>query len=190
MKFLRIGTTKLKVMLTREERERFSIDSDFPECDRGKIKQTLSEILRTAKLKGEFDIGHDKVLVQLYPEANGGCEVFITKLTYLTEREQRDVLSAENVTSLERVETVFKFSSFDDLVRACRAIKDDSIESDLYYNGESYYIKALENSIDGLSALFPLYEFGERTKDVPIDALYERGRLLMRGDSIKKLSRL
>ena len=190
MKFLRIGVTKLKVVLTKEERERFLLDRDVAECDKSRVKCALSEILTEAKAKGDFDIGQDKVLVQLYPDEGGGCEIFITKLANLSEKEQRDVLRADNITSCERVSSVFKFASFKDLLRAARAVRSDGIESDLYYSGDAYYIKAVENTLDGVSALLPLYEFGERISELPTYAIYEQGRVIMKGDGLKKLSAL
>ena len=73
---------------------------------------------------------------------------------------------------------------------AARAVRCTDIESDLYYNGTFYYIKATENSIDGICCLLPLYEFAERVAEVPIDAKIERGRLIFKGDSLIKLAGL
>lgn len=188
MKFLRIGLTKLKVVLTKEERISLLPCGDIAECDRLSVKEALGEILHQAKQNCNFDIGDDKVLVQLYPENNGGCEIFITKLLYLSQKEQKEVLGADNVTSCERVEAIFKFSRFEDLLRAARAVSGAVMDSDLYYSGTAYYIKATENSINGICWAMPFYEFGERVKEIPVDALYERGKLIFRGDAIKKLS--
>ena len=190
MKFLRIGSTKLKVVVTKEEYPELLPERESDIYDKTKIKEVISDILRAAREKCGFDIEEEKVLVQVYPDSSQGYEIFITKLVNLSEKEKREVLSADNVTSCERATSVFRFDSFENLLLAARAVKCTAIESDLYYNGSSYYIKATENSIDGICCLLPLYEFAERVSEVPIDAKIERGRLIFKGDSLKKLAAL
>ena len=176
MRFLKIGLTKLKIVLTEAECKAYGIDSDTPE--KSKIKAALADIMEKSKDEVGFDIGKDKVLVQLYPTESGG-EVFITKLTYLTKNEESEVLRADNVTSCERVECVFKFANFECLYRAAYAVNTVGVKSSLYYGLGSYYLTVSESAVNGISSLLPLYEFGERVSEVPYEAWLEGGRLLV-----------
>ena len=188
MRFLKIGLTKLKVVLTEQECQRYGIDCDTP--DKSKIKAALADIMEKSRESVGFDIGKDKVLVQLYPLGDGGCEVFITKLTYLTKKEESEVLSADNVTCCEQVECVFKFQCFEDLYRASKAVSSVGVKSSLYYGMGKYYLTVSESAINGISSLLPLYEFGQRVSEVPYEAKLEGGRLLISDNGIETVRAL
>ena len=111
MKFLLIGQSKLKVTMTREESERYNIkaeDSDYSGSD---IRRTLRKILSEAKEKIGFDIGQEKVLIQIYPTDDGGLELFATKLGTLGDRERRTVSASDNLTTFSGSRGIYCFSN-------------------------------------------------------------------------------
>lgn len=177
--------TKLKIALTKSESERYNISSGDGEFDKSKIRSTITSILDDAKDKCSFDIGDEKVLIQIYPTPDGGCELFLTKLSFLAEEEKRSILKADNVSTVERASSAFRFSSIDDLIDAARALSNRSVKSDVYRGDDGdYYIQIREHSIDGVSCAMILYEFAERIPEIPFDVMSERGHLLARDNAL------
>ncbi len=193
MKFLRIGSNKLKVCLTAADCEYYGIrEGREPDSfDKKEVREAVFSILAEAKLRSGFDIGDEKVLIQLYPMEDGSCELFVTKLGGLSVRERDEVTSSSSVSCAERISMVFRFADIDDLICAVRALPDKKLSSDLLTDSVgAFYIRIRENTIDGRSSVLPLYEFGERIPELPYDIEGERGRVLCRECAIEKLSRL
>lgn len=188
---MRVGAAKLKISLTKDESESYNITADEKEFDKNEIRSTVSKILKDAKSKCGFDIGDSKVLIQIYPSVDDGVDIFVTKLTGLRESERRVVFGADNVTSLERVRSVFRFDDLENLILAARAVKNKSVPSSAYLGDDGcYYICIKEDSINGATELLALYEFGEKLSDLPYDIERERGKLLCSKDAIALFSKL
>ena len=193
MKFLRIGLNKLKVSLTSSDCERYGIahTEDPDSFDKKEVREAVFSILAEAKLRSGFDIGEEKVLIQLYPLEDGSCELFVTKLGTLTVRERDEITGSGSVSCAERVTEIFRFSGIDELIMGARALRDKTLKSDLLSDSfGAYYIKLIENTIDGVTSTLPLLEFGEKIPELPYDIEGERGRVLWRGNAIEKLSEL
>ena len=98
--------------------------------------------------KTGFDTDGQRVLVQLYPSKDGGCEMFVTKIGLLDEsgtdkkcsqgyerlssqiKKQKKTATAKNVCS------VYAFESTEVLLRVCRRL------SDIGYIGDSSAYRA------------------------------------------------
>ncbi len=181
---------KLKVTLDKEEAEALNINIQDGEYDNRQIKHALKEILAEAGAVAGFEIGSDKVLVQLYPTPDG-CELFVTRLASLGAKEKRMIDKASNLTTYSRVENVFCFKSLNLLTRGCRAVRDKTVDSDVYISdtGE-YYLVARETVVSGIGECEVLCEFGERLSSLPEAVRGERGKLLMNNEGIEVFSQL
>ena len=191
MKFLRVGKTKLKIALTSDESIEYNITADESEFNKKEMRNIITRILRDAKEECGFDIGEEKVLIQIYPSVSGGVDIFVTKLTSLRENEKRIVLGSENISSVERVSSVFRFDNLENLILAARSVKNKDIVSDAYLGDDGfYYITAKEESINGMTSLLSFIEFGEKLPELPYDVARERGHRVREGDAIAVFSKM
>ncbi len=78
MELIIISESKIKLMLSKDEMEAFS----------GNTKEVLREIMNEAQLKCNCPKLDGRVFVQMYPSRKGGCEMFVTKLGYNTEKTE------------------------------------------------------------------------------------------------------
>lgn len=194
MEFLLIGESKLKIVVNEEEMKIYKLDS----CQEGggaTVRRAFWRILDIAKAEVGFDPAGDKVLIQFYPIKSGGCEIFVTKLGILPEQSARLVARSSKISLLSRNMRFYVFSSLSDLVLAARAVKgratDLSVNSDVYYDGNSYYLAVEECEKGGEPVEFPcILEFGEGlTADFGM-YISEHADRLTSGDAIDKFSRL
>jgi hypothetical protein len=177
--------------MTREESERYNIkaeDSDYSGSD---IRRTLRKILSEAKEKIGFDIGQEKVLIQIYPTDDGGLELFATKLGTLGDRERRTVSASDNLTTFSGSRGIYCFSNLSELCLAAKAIYKEDVSCDVYYSdlGE-YYISIMENLLNGFSEFEILCEYGRKLPSLPPSHLSEHTRLLCEGKGLEIFSRL
>lgn len=112
MELIVISTTKLKVMLSAEDMEKYEFD---PLCS-GDItsRKAFRKILKEVREQCGFDAIGDRVLVQYYPSKRGGCEMFVTKLTE-TEKEtylEKNSGRYRSKEMTERSQTVNNVSSY------------------------------------------------------------------------------
>ncbi len=183
--------TKLKIALSKEESEKYNISLTEGELDKNKIRGVISDILSEAEEGCRFEIGDEKVLIQVYPSTDGGCELFLTKLSFLGDEEKRCLLRADNISTVERASSAFRFSCLDDLLTAARVLKDRNVKSDVYLSDDGdYYIQIREHSVDGVSCAMILYEFADRIAEIPFDVKSERGHILVKDNAISVFSRL
>ena len=177
--------------MSKEECEIYNLRAQDGEFDKCEVRQSLALILAEAKEQSGFHVGDEKVLIQIYPTPDGGCELFVTKLSCLGDRERKAVCSSDNLSTFETVHYIFRFECLDDLTCAARALKNKSVKCDVYLGADgAYYIEAEGHTVDGVNGLMPLYEFGTRLSELPYDVLFEHGRLLCRGDGIAVFSKL
>ena len=192
MKFLRIGSNKLKASLTAADCERFGIrcDTDPDSFDKKEVKTAVFTILEEAKKQCGFDIGEEKILIQLYPIENGTCELFVTKLGTLSPKERDDLVRSRKITYAETVTEIFRFANIGQLLLCARTLSDKTVKSDLFIdNCGVYYLRVSENTVDGISSILPIFEFGERVPELPYDIEGERGRLIYRDTAIESLNK-
>ncbi len=190
MEFVAVGPMKLKVTLSRDECEKYKIKPDAAEPDGVSIRTALRELFALAAERTSFRVGCEKVLVQLYPLADGGCELFVTKLSAAGEREREAIRTSGALTTYQGKDAVFRFEDFDTLLRAARSIGRASGESDLFRGWDgAYYIRTSENLLGGISDVEPLSEFGARLPALPPGIDGEWGSCLVRGCAIAYLCR-
>lgn len=165
MELIKISQTKLKIMLTADDMKHFELD-DSKICDLPG-RDAFRNILREAKNRCGFDASGERVFVQYYPEKNGGCEMFVTKLS----EEVKDRLPVNGAGDLpsgrcfqnnltERYDSgyiIYSFAEMKYLLMTCNRLKEAKYEGEsrafriidkcryyLVLTGESYF--AVENN--------------------------------------------
>ena len=195
MEFLLIGESKIKIVLSRDEAEKYGRDTTSADVSGPIARRVFWRILDMAKTEVGFDPAGDKVLIQLYPLNSGGCELFVTKLGILSESSARLVSKSDRIAMLSKKRSLYAFDSIDDIVGAARAIKNAvgrlSVKSDVYTEGERYYLSVDEYGKSGEPIEFPsVLEFGmELTAEIS-SYIFEHADCLTNGDGIDKFSSL
>ena len=184
MKFVRISKSKIKVIITKEECDEHKITATDGEYDNTQLRECLSEVFKELKYNTSFDFGSEKVLIQLYPTDDGGCEMYVTILSYLSGKDKSALLSADNLSTYERRRCQYRFSSLDEVGRALRQIKRTGIDSDLFYDDGGYYLSLYDDVFDGEEDIRFLSEYGERIATLPRAYMAEHYLPLAFGNAI------
>lgn len=195
MDFLLIGESKIKIVLSGEEAEKYRLDALSPDISGTVARRTFWKILDMAKTEVGFDPAGDKILIQLYPIREGGCELFVTKLGILSESSARLVSKSDRIAMLSKRHSFYSFEDIDDIIAATRAIKTVSggifPQSDVYTDGNKYFLSIEEYGKGGEPTEFPcILEFGNGlTADIST-YISEHTKCLTTGDGVEKFSAL
>ena len=189
MDFLRINSSKIKIIMSREECERYGISERGGDYDSKLVRDVISEILEDAGAEGFAKIG-EKLLVQLYPAASGGAEIFVTKLTHVGDRERRAISRAETLTTYNKERAHFLFDRPEDLYRAVRLLKKEK-PSDLYrISGGKYLLTVEEEYVGGMSDVEILAEFSTRIPLSDYEPSPEWDTLVAKDNAIARLRKM
>ena len=195
MEFLLIGESKIKIVLSSAEAKKQGLDTSSTDVSGPLARRVLWRILDMAKTEVGFDPKGDKVLIQLYPLANGGCELFVTKLGILSESSARLVSKSDRIAMLSKSRSLYRFDDLSDIISASRAVKsitgELSPKSDVYLDGDKYYLSIEEYGKGGEPVEFPcILEFGMGLTAELSSYIYEHADRLTDGDGIDRFSSL
>lgn len=195
MEFLLIGESKIKIVLSREEAEGYGLDSGTPDVSGPVARRAFWRILDRAKAEVGFDPAGDKVLIQVYPIKNGGCEIFVTKLGILSESSARLVSKSDRIAMLSKKRSLYAFDNIEDIIAASVAVRSISREispkSDVYTDGKKYYLSIEEYGKGGEPIEFPcILEFGTGLTAELSGYICEHADCLTEGDGIERFSSL
>ena len=122
-------------MLSKEDMESHHINSRDLDCGDPLCRSALRELLLKAGESEGFDCGHGRMFIQLYPERDGGCEIFVTLLSELsapfchhnTETEENmpkyGTADVKNPPLRYRFSPeIYEFADFQALLQFCRRI--------------------------------------------------------------------
>ena len=195
MEFLLIGESKIKIVLSSEEAKDQGLDTTSADVSGPVARRIFWRILDMAKSEVGFDPKGDKVLIQLYPLASGGCELFVTKLGILSESSARLVSKSDRIAMLSKSRSLYSFDDLNDIIGASRAVKsitgELSPKSDVYVDGEKYYLSIEEYGKGGEPVEFPcILEFGMGLTAELSSYIYEHADRLTDGDGIDRFASL
>lgn len=174
MELILISDSKLKIALSVADMERYSLDCGTLDYDCTETRAAFWQLLDEAKHQTGFDAASEKLFVQIYASAGGGCEMYITKLKRHCDLElDSDELMSDGgtLTLCERdteqtQRLIYHTVSLDDMIgicsTLCRFVPDG--ESSVYADGgESggYYI------------VFTVDLISESGIDIPLSAYLE-----------------
>ena len=195
LEFLLIGESKIKIVLGREEAEKYRLDTASADVSGPGARRIFWRILEEAKRTVGFDPAGDKVLIQLYPLKGGGCEMFVTKLGILSESSARLVSKSDRIAMLSKKRSIYAFDSLEDIIAASVAVKarvgDLSPASDVYTDGVRYYLSIEEYGKGGEPVEFPcILEFATQLTAELSSYISEHAARLTDGDGIDRFSSL
>ena len=191
MEFNVISSNKLKILMSQRECEKYGIKATDGEYEGSSVRTSLGMILSRAEQEVGFKVGTEQVLILLYPTSEGGCEIFVTKLSKLTGKERKTLIDKDSINTYSGRECVYCFDSLDNLCAAARALRSREGGWDVYLadSGE-YYVTFKEHSVDGFSDFDILCEYAARKKALPPEIRGERGKILCQGNGIDIFSKL
>ena len=186
MEFLKIGESKLKIVMNEEELRNHGIDALVKgERSRG-ARRNFWSVLSTATAEVGFDPAHDKVLVQFYPNGTV-CEIFVTKLGLLPPASAKLVSVSDKVTLLSRNECAYGFDSHELLSAALRGALSlegaEDVWCEILRLGDCYYLIVEEyGKGDESQELLLLTEFGTRLTADAVTYLREHAEEVSSGN--------
>lgn len=194
MELILISDSKLKIMLSRQDMERYELCSEEIDYDSTETRRAFWQILDEAKHKTGFDAAREKVFIQLYPSREGGCEMYVTKVGVIP------ALAAELSTPPAEVRVGrighYRFEGADALLRVCAILLSSGYhgESSAYLLDDGSYALLIReiggaHSYAGAPDTYSfIEEFGtrERGQDKKF-YLKEHGKCLCDGDAVQKL---
>lgn len=135
MEYVVINESKLKVILDSYELQNKNLDAQDLDYADPYAKKLFGDILCYAKDNFGFDTTGHRVLLQLYPSKDGGCELFITKLGKLQkdgecdEQNQDEKKKKEQSRQKKRKnEKAFRFERLPDLLKVCKRLYESECE--------------------------------------------------------------
>ncbi len=195
MDFLLIGESKIKIVLDRTEAEEYSLAGQKADISSHNARRVFWRILDMARSRVGFDPAGDKVLIQLYPTGEGGCEIFVTKLGILSDSSARLVSRSDRVTLLSRGRGIYAFESLEDLTSAVRAVSalsgDSPPGSDVYTDGRCYYLAIEEYGKGGEPIEYPcILEYGISLPPDSFVYICEHAKCLTEGNGVERFSNI
>ena len=209
MEIIMISNSKLKVMLCKEDLNHFELKPEQLDYSNTETKRMFWDVLNRAKHQTGFDTDGQRVLVQLYPSKEGGCEMFVTKIGVLhqdddnkTKSFSNDKKHAGSANSRKDINMTLSYSAFrfdqtEDMLEVCRRLSAIGYigESVAYIceNGKKYL---LLSDID-FSEFTPPDEFSficeygnfESSKNL-VYYITEHGKIICDHDAVSTLSKL
>ena len=164
MEFLVINESKLKIIMTPADTERYDFSAANADYDSPDTRRIFWRIIDEATETVGFDPKGDKILIQFYPSRDGGCEIFVTKLGALSASAARLVSRSENVTMLSRESYLYMFSDMSSLKRALMTVPPDLLpKSEVYEAPSGQMLLCVEERGGGRGGEYPaLGEFAVR----------------------------
>lgn len=165
VEFLKIGKNKLKITLTLEELKKYKLDKIGADDDLAPHRRALFRVIDIAGQRTGFAPGAEKLLLQFYPIKRGG-ELFVTKLSILTDTQRNVISRADNLTTLMRSRRAYFFDNLNDAISLARSIVsrcEATADSALYITEQGSVVLEIEEyTADDKSADYPeITEFSD-----------------------------
>ena len=210
MELVVINENKLKVMMNETDMKIYGLDENEFYCSITNARDILRKIIKNSPVRTGFeDIPIDeKILIQLYPDKTGGCELYITRIS-LDEKEDDTFMPQENderyllpkpIIKKQGLKIPLLSYKFDNLEFAMCAAKEMYRRN---YNGASSFYRDQEgkyflfvNNLKNEGAEYKnvtdfLSEFGELTNTENTRlALSERGKCIFKENAVKQLTEI
>ena len=174
MEFIMIGESKIKVMLEKKDMEYYDITSTDIDYENATTRRAFRKILQDVRESTGFDVSAEQVLVQIYPSKDGGCEMFVTKLSQKKSEAEKHTSHPKEMTMLSIRHAGYLFSSFEDLLLCAKEAKNRGfhLSSSLYRTAYGKWLLLIEEKTSSspkrsIGRLSFLEEFAEKKKGSP-----------------------
>lgn len=102
MELIKISASKLKIMLSLPDMEKYELEADRLDCADKHTREAFRHIFDDAKTQVDFDTSGERLFIQLYTSRGGGCEIFVTKLGLPEPSDHSGCISNINDTSYQK----------------------------------------------------------------------------------------
>ncbi len=165
MEITSLGKLSIRIKLEQSDMDKFGVTYDDMDYKNARTKHIIWELLDKARESAGFDTDGKKLHIQIFPSKQGGCELYISKIS----------ASCEGFD-----EKSYRFSSLESALAALVYLKKMNLicRAKLYSMGGFWFI----------SADAELSEYGEKLNEpLEIDVLREHGRFICGGSGLLKL---
>ena len=126
MEYILINDSKLKIILDSHELTEWDIHVDELDYANPAARQVFEGLLGYAKKELGFDTTGYKILLQLFPSKDGGCELFVTRLGQNSEappkRHPRERKTAE--------QRAYSFDKLSHLLAVCKRLSESEFDGE------------------------------------------------------------
>ena len=202
MELIVINENKLKMVMSKDDMHNYGLDENEFYCSVTNSREILKRIIHNTPIETGFEnlSSEEKILIQLYPDKNGGCELYVTKIP-LIETEVASLMLEENeskyllprpITKIPLIS--YRFENLEYAINAAREIYRRSYvgASSFYRDIERKYVLFVSNQ--GKESLYMtdfLSEFGEQiNSENAYMLLSERGQCIFKEKAIEELSKI
>lgn len=200
MEYIPISDSKLKVTCERSDLLPYGIRAEELEYSNAETRKFLEDILEEAKQRLGFETKLHRILVQLYPSKDGGCEIFINRLTPQRQEPLSNEKKEDNFNAKKKRSKVFFFNKLNPLLEVCKRLslcEFDGKSSVFYIDGTGYFLSVEldceleEYQIFVLDEYSFIYEYGEsENSDVRIPYLSEYAKCICNENAIETLGKI
>jgi len=192
MEIIHISAKKIKISLTKNDLEKYSLDTDNLDYANTGTRKAFWSILDDARKDSGFDAAKSRVLIQVFTSPSGGCEMFVTSVNSGGD----DSICCVKDPVAKTCERTYSFCSLDDLIGACRFLSGCGYSSDssAYYCKDRYYIflSSVESGSSdvgaGISAADIMCEFGDPVSSTENTLIREHAVCFCKSDAVSKLA--
>jgi negative regulator of genetic competence, sporulation and motility len=209
LELISINENKLKIIMTVSDMERVGLDEDDFHLSLINTRSILKKILNASPLKTGFEelLPSDKILLQMYPEADGGCELFITKLSLDNTSDLKEDLIVpideekrllpevtKKTTEYKKAPLTYSFGVLEHAIRACKELKNRNFEGDssfYLHNCGKYFLFLTKSTASLYDTTSYIAEFGElENSENAILSVLERGKKIFDKNAVENLASL
>ena len=152
MEYILISESKLKIICEAEDLAAVDLCAESLEYSDGDTRKFLEDILEYAKQNLGFETKQHRILVQLYPSSDGGCEIFIHRLGLLEKSSQPEGTATQKPIKSppKKSEKIFFFYELSHLLEVCKrlSLKEYEGKSSAFYIAQKGYFLSLEVSCE------------------------------------------
>lgn len=166
MELLLITEDKLKILLSRDDLGELGITCEEIDYGNTETRRVFWYLLDEAKHITGFDAANSRIFIQIYPDVEGGCEMYVSRLGETDGN--RNKLGGKKVTcsihsehDLRREDRIYRFGSLDDMLQACRELRAHKYSgaSSAYIDEDGEYCYLIVACVRGDNCI--LSEYGE-----------------------------
>jgi len=190
MEIIKINLTSVKVILSREECEKYEFLSNS-ELEEREMLDSIDTLLEKINKEKKLDLKNNKLLLQVYPSKSGECEIYISCTEDKIMYKEKAIQSGfkRNTPYIN----IYRFESFSELINACYRLhmitEDES--SQIYYDKErdKYYLLCQSISSKEMRFAF-LNEYAKQLKAQTIYYVKEHFKCICQSNAISSFSEL
>ena len=176
----------MKVKLSDDEIKKYSLYEIESERVEIGMRKGLWQLMDIAKARHGFSLSGEKLLIQFYKTDLGG-ELFVTKLSRQSQRAEKLLDGASNITLLKEESLILRFADADSVIRALLVLgASEPYGAQLYFSDDECYYLVCTVRGGAFSDIGFLSEFGEQVPEEVFPAILEHSRLLAKNGELSQ----